>query len=107
MNLETFEPLIPPDNIQRRTDMDQPVSRPLTLAQLAVGASALITEIKGGRELHRKLSGLGIRVGTRVCVEHRRGTGLVVSAGSTRIALGGGIVDKLCIDRLDEEQVQR
>lgn len=86
--------------------MDQSVACPLTLAQLKIGASALITEIRGGRELHRKLSGLGIRVGTRVRVEHRRGTGLVVSAGSTRIALGGGIVDKLCVDRLNQEQIR-
>ncbi len=86
--------------------MDQSVSRPLTLAQLSVGTSAVITEIQGGRQLHRKLSGLGIRVGTRVRVEHRRGKGLVVSAGSTRIALGGGIVDKMCVDRLDQAEVQ-
>ena len=86
--------------------MDQSVSRPLTLAQLSVGTSAVITEIQGGRQLHRKLSGLGIRVGTRVRVEHRRGKGLVVSAGSTRIALGGGIVDKMCVDRLDQAKVQ-
>lgn len=82
--------------------MDQPVSRPQTLAELPIGALAVITNIHGGRELQRKLSGLGIRVGSRVRVEHRRGSGLVVSAGSTRIALGGGIVDKLAVSVLDK-----
>jgi ferrous iron transport protein A len=86
--------------------MDQPVSRPRTLAQLPIGALALITDIHGGRELQRKLSGLGIRVGSRVRVEHRRGSGLVVAAGSTRIALGGGIVDKLAVSVLDEPEGQ-
>jgi ferrous iron transport protein A len=65
------------------------------LAELAPGSWARIAAINGGRELSRKLLGLGLRVGTEVRVEHRRGRGLVVSAGATRIALGGGIVEKL------------
>jgi ferrous iron transport protein A len=75
--------------------MDQAVSTPQTLTQLPVGSQALVTRINGGQELHRRLRGLGIRVGTQVRVEHRRGTGLVVSVGNSRIALGGGIVEKL------------
>ncbi|MBK5930929.1 FeoA family protein [Halochromatium salexigens] len=82
--------------------MDQRVSTSLTLAQLPVGACAVVTRIVGGHELHRKLRGLGIRLGTELRVEHRRGSGLVVSAGNTRIALGGGIVEKLTVSRLDQ-----
>jgi len=81
--------------------MDQPVSPPLTLAQLPVGSSAVITKIAGGHELHRRLRGLGIRTGTQVRIEHRRGSGLVVAVGNTRVALGGGIVEKLLIAPID------
>lgn len=77
--------------------MDQRVSNPVSLAELPVGAAAVVSQIAGGRELRRKLRGLGIRLGSRIRIEHRRGSGLVVSAGSVRIALGGGIVDKLVV----------
>lgn len=84
--------------------MDQPVSTPLTLAKLPVGSSAVITRIAGGHELHRKLRGLGIHLGTEVRIEHRRGSGLVVSVGNSRVALGGGIVEKLLIAPTGEGQ---
>jgi ferrous iron transport protein A len=77
--------------------MDHRVSSPRPLADMPVGSAAVVAEIAGGRELHRKLRALGIRVGVRVRVEHRRGSGRVVSAGSTRIALGGGIAEKLLV----------
>lgn len=84
--------------------MDQVVTTQVTLAQLPAGTSAVITQIAGGHELHRKLRGLGIRLGTEVRVEHRRGSGLVVSVGNTRVALGGGIVEKLLISPVDHLQ---
>lgn len=83
--------------------MDQPVLTPLTLAQMPVGTSALVTQISGGHELRRKLRGLGIRPGSSLRIEHRRGSGLVVSIGSTRVALGGGIVKKLLVAPLDDQ----
>ena len=84
--------------------MDQPVSTPLTLATLPIGSSAVINQIAGGHELHRKLRGLGIHVGTKVRIEHRRGSGLVVSVGNSRVALGGGIVEKLRILPVEDDQ---
>jgi ferrous iron transport protein A len=78
--------------------MQQQCSQSLTLADLAPGMSGRIVAVLGGRELSRKLLGLGLRVGSEVRVEHRRGRGLVVSAGATRIALGGGIVEKLLVE---------
>jgi ferrous iron transport protein A len=84
--------------------MDQRVTEPVKLADLPVGSSAIITQIAGGRALHRKLNSLGIRLGGQVRVEHRRGSGLVVSAGSARVALGGGIVDKLLASPVDPDE---
>jgi ferrous iron transport protein A len=75
----------------------QHIAQSQSLADLTPGASGRIVAINGGRELSRRLLGLGLRVGSEVRVEHRRGRGLVVSAGATRIALGGGIVEKLLV----------
>jgi ferrous iron transport protein A len=77
--------------------MQQPAFEALSLALLPVGTLARVVEIRGGRELVRKLLALGIRIGSEVRVEHHRGRGLVVSAGATRVALGGGIVEKLMV----------
>jgi ferrous iron transport protein A len=77
--------------------MQQPLREPLRLDALPLGAAARLAEIRGGRHLQRKLGALGLRVGSELRVEHRRGRGLVVAAGASRIALGGGIVDKLLV----------
>jgi ferrous iron transport protein A len=68
------------------------------LATLPPGVSARIAEIRGGRALTHKLFGLGLRVGSRVLVLHRRGHGLVLSSAETRLAIGGGIADKLWVE---------
>lgn len=80
--------------------MQQLRAQPLSLADLPAGTTARIVEVRGGRELMRKLLGLGLRIGSEVRIEHRRGRGIVVSAGATRIALGGGIVEKLLVEPL-------
>ena len=67
------------------------------LGRLPQGVSARLQAIQGGRHLQRKLGALGLRVGSELRVEHRRGRGLVVAAGASRVALGGGIVDKLLV----------
>ncbi|MCU0832898.1 MAG: ferrous iron transport protein A [Chromatiaceae bacterium] len=78
--------------------------QPIPMADLPVGAAARITQIRGGRELARRLLGLGLRVGSEVRVLHHRGGGLVVSSGEARVALGGGVVDKLWVEPLPDEQ---
>ncbi|WP_242475350.1 FeoA family protein [Thiohalocapsa halophila] len=73
------------------------------LGRLPPGVSARLQAIQGGRQLQRKLGALGLRVGSELRVEHRRGRGLVVAAGASRVALGGGIVDKLLVVPLPED----
>ncbi len=80
--------------------MQQSVRNLKPLGTLALGSHARIVEVLGGRELTRRLLSLGLRVGSEVRVEHHRGRGLVLSAGSARVALGGGIVEKLIVDDL-------
>jgi ferrous iron transport protein A len=72
------------------------------LGELPLGSAALLAEVRGGRQLARRLLSLGLRVGTRITVLHHRGRGVVLSNGETRVALGGGIVDKLWVEPLSE-----
>jgi ferrous iron transport protein A len=85
----------------RGTAMQQSVFKPTPLGMLPTGTQARLVEIHGGREMIRKLLALGLRVGGDIRVEHHRGRGLVVSSGAARVALGGGIVEKLLVVPLD------
>lgn len=69
------------------------------LADLPIGEAAHIAEIRGGRALTRRLLGLGLRIGSLVTVLHHRGQGVVLSNGETRVALGGGVAEKLWVRR--------
>jgi ferrous iron transport protein A len=72
------------------------------VGRLPVGTRARILVIRGGRELVRRLLGLGIRIGSEVDVLHRRGRGVVLASGDTRIALGGDIAEKLLAEPLPQ-----
>ena len=80
--------------------MASPRSSFVSLAELPLGESARIAEIHGGRRLTRRLLGLGLRVGSEVAVLHHRGRGVVLSTGDSRVALGGGVVEKLLVEPL-------
>ncbi len=83
--------------------MNQPTAELNSLAELPLGATARIVRIVGGRDLSRRLLGLGLHIGSEIRIEHRRGRGLVVASGETRIALGGGIVEKLFVEPLNRD----
>jgi ferrous iron transport protein A len=83
--------------------MDQHAAPPLTLDRLPTGGRARISLIAGGRNLHRRLLGLGLRVGSEVTILHHRGRGVVIAAAGNRIALGGGVAEKLLIVPLPPE----
>lgn len=73
----------------------------LRLAELPLGEPAMIVEIRGGRQLTRRLLGLGLRPGSAVVVLHHRGSGVVLARDETRLALGGGVADKIWVRRSD------
>jgi ferrous iron transport protein A len=87
-------------DLMKKAKMDQHADFTESLENLPVGGSARITAILGGRNLHRRLLGLGLRVGSKVNVLHHRGRGVVVSSSGNRIALGGGVVEKLLVEPL-------
>jgi len=72
----------------------------MSLVDLPIGAPACIAEIRGGRQLARRLLSLGLRVGSEITILHHRGRGVVLSTGDARVALGGGIVEKLVVEPL-------
>jgi ferrous iron transport protein A len=82
---------------------ETPHSR-IPLSRIAVGERARIVQVAGGRMLTLRLLGLGLRVGSEIQVLHHRGGGLVVSHEETRVALGGGIVEKLLVEPLPPAQ---
>ncbi len=75
-----------------------PEIRPMT--EIPVGRRARLVKIEGGRELTRRLLGLGLSINDEVEVLQHRGRGVVVSRGGNRIALGGGVAEKLMAELL-------
>ena len=73
------------------------LSPPLQLLDLADDTPARLAEIRGGRQLTRRLLALGLRQGSPLCILQRRSKGLVLASGELRIAIGIGIAEKLWV----------
>jgi len=72
--------------------------RPHAAAMAKTGEKLLIKEIAGGREARARLASMGLRPGDPVEVISNDGEGrLIVGAGSTRLALGRGIAQKIMV----------
>lgn len=67
----------------------------IPLAFLPEGSHARIEQLLGGRQLIRRLLGLGLRIGSELDVVQQRGRGVVVASHGVRVALGAGIAEKL------------
>jgi ferrous iron transport protein A len=75
-------------------------TRPLN--ELSIGDRARVIEIQGGKQMTRRLMGLGLKAGSNVTVLHRRGQGVVVGSGGNRIAIGGGVADRVRMQLLTQ-----
>jgi ferrous iron transport protein A len=67
------------------------------LAMALEGQSLKIVSLQAGRSLDRRLTELGLHVGSRVEVRQRRSAGLVIARGGSRIALGAGMAAKILV----------
>ena len=78
--------------------------RPLMpLAMAKPGEKIVIKEMMGGREARSRLTSMGLRAGDRLEIINNNGMGrLIVGHGSTRLALGRGIAQKIMVS-LDRE----
>ena len=72
----------------------------VSLAALPVGSRARIERLLGGRQMTRRLLGLGLRVGSVLDVVQQRGRGVVVASHGIRVALGAGVAEKLLMSPL-------
>lgn len=61
-----------------------------------------MVSIKGGRTMVRRLLALGLSVGNELDVLHHRGHGVVVARDGNRVALGGGVAERLFTEILDQ-----
>jgi len=78
-------------------------SEQIALPKLAVGRQARIAEIRGDRNMARRLLSLGLRVGSEISVVQQRDKGVVVARAGNRVALGGSVADKLLMQPLDAQ----
>jgi ferrous iron transport protein A len=83
--------------------MSDPATFPLSMAE--EGTRVRVVTLRGGSGLDRRMTEMGLNVGSELTVRHRQGGGgLVVSRGDTRFALGGGMAHKIMVERLEQGQ---
>lgn len=61
------------------------------------GQRVRVIALRAGRNLDRRLTDLGLNIGSEVCVVQRHGGGLVVLRDQIRIALGAGMATKIIV----------
>lgn len=71
------------------------------LNQVPLGKKVCLVSIDGEKQLTRRLLSLGLALGAEVEVLHHRGRGVVVGREGNRVALGGGIAEKLMTKAVD------
>ena len=72
-------------------------SFPLAMAQ--PGDRVRIALLRSGKNLARRLTELGLNVGSELSVSQHEGGNLVVIRGETRLALGAGMAQKIMVTR--------
>ncbi|NPA23866.1 MAG: ferrous iron transport protein A [Crenarchaeota archaeon] len=70
------------------------------LSQLAPGTRARIIDIQAGYGLRRRLISLGLAPGQEITVLQSVGRVLIVSTGSTTVALCRGMAQKILVEVL-------
>lgn len=65
------------------------------------GTQVRVVALRGGAGLNRRMTEMGLNVGSQLTVRQRQGGGIVVSRGETRFALGGGMALKVVVERVE------
>jgi ferrous iron transport protein A len=68
------------------------------------GKRVRVVELRAGRNLDRRLTDLGLNIGSELVVLQRQGGGLLIGRGEARIAVGGGMAAKIMVLPVDELQ---
>ena len=72
------------------------------LAFLVAGTEATIADIRGGREMRVRLSGMGLCPEARVTIRSANQGSVIVAVGDARDALSRGIATKILIRETQE-----
>jgi ferrous iron transport protein A len=79
--------------------MSASIAFPLSMAD--DGACVRVVALRGGDNLTKRMTEMGLNVGSELVVRQRQGGGgLVVSRGETRFALGGGMAHKVMVEKV-------
>lgn len=73
-------------------------SFPLSMA--TEGTRVRIVALHGGAGLAKRMTEMGLNVGSELTIRQRQGGGVVVARGETRFALGGGMAHKVMVELL-------
>lgn len=71
------------------------VSMPLPLAN--PGEPVRVTAFAQGRDVEKRLAGMGLTLGCELHLLQHEGGNLVVAVGNTRLALGHGLAQKILV----------
>lgn len=82
--------------------------QPVSLDQLAAGARAIVSEMRGGTTFASRVAGMGISRGCQIEVLQNSPHGpLLVRVRGTRLALGRGEAAKILVTQLSGERSTR
>jgi len=77
---------------------------PFPLMMADAGAHVRIVALRGGVGLNKRMTEMGLNVGSELTVRQRQGGGVVVSRGEMRFALGGGMAQKVMVVRVTSSE---
>lgn len=77
------------------------MAAPFPLSMADEGARVRVVALRGGAGLDKRMTEMGLNVGSELTVRQRQGGGVVVSRGETRFALGGGMAHKIMVERVE------
>jgi ferrous iron transport protein A len=75
--------------------MNDGEAKSFALAMAGEGERVRIVALRAGKGLDKRLTDLGLNVGSEVSVVQRQGGGLLVARDSARVAVGAGMAMKI------------
>ena len=70
----------------------------IPLSKAPVGVRLRITAVRAGKNLEKRMISMGMPLGMEVEIMHRRGGSVVLVVGTSRVALGAGMVGKIMVE---------
>ena len=76
--------------------------KPVPLNMVEPGTEVKLASIEGGMNLHRRLTDMGLKKGSRFSIMKTMGPGpCVIQSGESRLALGVGMASKILVQKAE------